>query len=104
MPPRAAILLPVPPARLLDAADAPAEIVARGKDARQADRLLRLAREAVIGRVGDAAVKPPDEVRAAMPSVPWEGIRANRVLVAHIHHRIDLLAQLTLPSSRAGPA
>jgi len=24
-----------------------------------------------------------------MPSVPWDEIRANRVLVAHIYHRID---------------
>ena len=24
-----------------------------------------------------------------MPRVPWEEIRANRVLVAHIYHRID---------------
>lgn len=24
-----------------------------------------------------------------MPSVPWKDIRANRVLVAHIYHRID---------------
>lgn len=24
-----------------------------------------------------------------MPKVPWDDIRANRVLVAHIYHRID---------------
>jgi uncharacterized protein with HEPN domain len=45
--------------------------------------------EAVISRIGDAAVKLPDQVRAAMPSVPWEDIRANRVLIEHIYHRID---------------
>ena len=74
---------------LLDAADAAAEIVARGKDAWQQDRLLRLAGEAVISRIGDAAAKLPEQVQAAMPAVPWDDIRANRVLVAHIYHRID---------------
>jgi uncharacterized protein with HEPN domain len=24
-----------------------------------------------------------------MPNVPWDAIRANRILVAHIYHRID---------------
>ena len=76
-------------ADLLDAAAAAAEIVARGRDAWNDDRLLRLAGEAVISRIGVAASKLPDNVRASMPSVPWEEIRANRVLVAHIYHRID---------------
>jgi uncharacterized protein with HEPN domain len=74
---------------LLDAADAAAEIVSRGKDAWQQDRLLRLAGEAVISRIGDAAAKLPEQVQAAMPAVPWDDIHANRVLVAHIYHRID---------------
>jgi uncharacterized protein with HEPN domain len=51
--------------------------------------ILRLAAEAVVNRLGDAAGKLPDEVRSAMPAVPWDEIRANRVLVAHICHRID---------------
>jgi uncharacterized protein with HEPN domain len=74
---------------LLDAASAAAEIVARGEEAWHHDRLLRLAGEAVINSIGDAAGKLPDEVRWAMPTVPWDEIRANRVLVAHIYHRID---------------
>jgi uncharacterized protein with HEPN domain len=74
---------------VLDAATAAAEIVSRGEDAWNADRLLRLAAEAVINRIGDAAGKLPEEVRSAMPSIPWEDIRANRILVAHIYHRID---------------
>ena len=52
---------------LLDAANAAAEIVARGKDAWDHDRLLRLADEAVISRIGDAAAKLPDDVKAAPP-------------------------------------
>ena len=74
---------------LLDAAGAAAEIVARGEDAWNQDRLLRLAGEAVINRIGDAANKLPDDVRASIPGVPWDDIRANRILVAHIYHRID---------------
>lgn len=74
---------------LLDAAGAAAEIVARGRDAWEADRVLRLAGEAVINRIGDAAGKLPEDARSAMPEVPWGDIRANRILVAHIYHRID---------------
>jgi len=76
-------------ADILDAASASAEIVSRGKDARSEDRILRLAGEAVINRIGDAANNLPEDVRAAIPGVPWDDIRANRVLVAHIYHRID---------------
>ena len=74
---------------LVDAANAAAEIVARGRQAWDGDRLLRLAGEAIISRIGDAANKLSDNIRAAMPAVPWDDIRANRVLVAHIYHRID---------------
>ena len=74
---------------LLDACSAAAEIVARGKTAWDQDRLLRLAGEAVINRIGDASMKLPDSVRASIPEIPWEDIRANRVLVAHVYHRID---------------
>jgi uncharacterized protein with HEPN domain len=48
-----------------------------------------LAGEAVISRIGDASSKLPDEARHAMPLVPWDDIRANRILVAHVYHRID---------------
>ena len=45
--------------------------------------------EAAINRIGDASMKLPDSVRASIPEVPCEDIRANRVLVTHVHHRID---------------
>ncbi len=57
---------------LLDASSAADQIVARGRDAWHGDRLLRLAGEAVISRIGDAASKLPDDVRAAMPGIAWE--------------------------------
>lgn len=74
---------------LLEACGAAGDIVARGKTSWNEDRLLRLAVEAVISRIGDASTKLPDEVRSAMPLVPWDDIRANRILVAHVYHRID---------------
>jgi len=72
-----------------DAGNAARELVARGKAAWDADHLLRLAGEAIIGRIGDAAGRLPDEVKAEMPAVPWEDIRDIRILVDHIYHRID---------------
>lgn len=57
-------------ADLLDAATTTAEIVARGREAWDDDRLLRLAREAAMSRIGDAASKLPDNLQASMPSDP----------------------------------
>jgi uncharacterized protein with HEPN domain len=72
-----------------EAVDAAREIVTRGKDAWNGDRLLRLAGEAVIGRIADAAGRVPDEIRTEVPDVPWDDIRDIRILVDHIYHRID---------------
>ncbi|MGH9063837.1 MAG: HepT-like ribonuclease domain-containing protein [Acidimicrobiales bacterium] len=74
---------------IADAVAAAAEIVGRGRTAWDNDRLLRLAGEAVISRIGDATSRLPVETTRALPDVPWADIRANRVLVAHIYHRID---------------
>jgi hypothetical protein len=49
-------------ADLPEAADAAAELGSLGKKRWDAERLLRLAGEAVIGRLGDIAAKLPDEV------------------------------------------
>ncbi len=72
-----------------DAAKAVAELLDRGKDAWDQDRLLRLAGEALIGRIADAVNRLPDEIKAAMPDVQWDDIRDIRILVDHIYHRID---------------
>lgn len=72
-----------------DASAAAAEIVARGKKAWDADRLLRLAGEAVIGRIADAAGRLPEDVRSKLDGVPWEDIRSIRILVDHVYHRLD---------------
>ena len=72
-----------------DAAQAAEDLKGRGKEAWDHDRLLRLAGEAIIGRIADAATRLPDEVKGAMPNVPWDDIRSIRILVDHIYHRVD---------------
>lgn len=72
-----------------DAAAAAADLVARGKKMWNKDRLLRLAGEAIIGRIADAAGRLPEDVRSAASDVPWDDLRDIRILVDHIYHRID---------------
>ena len=75
---------------LLDAVQAASELVGRGRDAYESDRMLRLAGEAVIGRIGDSAAKLRDEVGDQLPhEVPWDDVIANRIIVDHVYHRVD---------------
>jgi uncharacterized protein with HEPN domain len=74
---------------LADAADAAAELVRFGKERWDAERVLRLAGEAVIGRLGDIATKLPDEVIKATPEIPWREVKGMRIVAAHAYHRID---------------
>jgi len=76
-------------ADLAEAADAAAELVGLGKERWDAERPLRLAGEAVIGRLGDVATKLPDEVIEATPEIPWKQVRGMRIIAAHAYHRID---------------
>jgi len=76
-------------ADLADTVDAAAELVNLGKQRWDSDRLLRLAGEAVIGRLGDIATKLPDEVIKATPQIPWREVKGMRIIAAHAYHRID---------------
>jgi uncharacterized protein with HEPN domain len=76
-------------ADLAEAADAAAELVRLGKERWDSERPLRLAGEAVIGRVGDIATKLPDEVTEATPEIPWRKVKGMRIIAAHAYHRID---------------
>ena len=76
-------------ADLAEAADAAAELVGLGKERWDAERPLRLAGEAVIGRLGDVATKLPDEVIEATPEIPWKQVKGMRIIAAHAYHRID---------------
>ena len=73
---------------LLDAVGAASELVERGRDAYDTDRLLRLAGEAVIGRIGDSAAKLRDQHGDDLPrEVPWDDVIADRIIVDHVYHR-----------------
>lgn len=76
-------------ADLDDALDAAAELVGAGEERWRAERLLRLAGEAIVGRIGDIAAKLPDDFTNAVPGVPWRQIKAMRIVVDHVYHRID---------------
>ncbi|MGH3420082.1 MAG: HepT-like ribonuclease domain-containing protein [Streptosporangiaceae bacterium] len=76
-------------ADLAEAVDAAAELVGLGKQRWDSERPLRLAGEAVIGRLGDVATKLPDEVTKATPEIPWREVRGMRIIAAHAYHRID---------------
>lgn len=89
MPPKNRRLVESVFADIDDAAAAAAELVVRGRAAWDKDRLLRLAGEAIIGRVADGAGWLPESVRSKVSDVPWDDIRDIRILVDHIYHRID---------------
>ncbi len=67
-------------ADLLDSSDAGAELVARGRTAFDQDRLLRLAGEAVVGRIGEAARKLLAEFGEDLPQdIPWSDVVGARI-------------------------
>lgn len=77
-------------ADLLDAVQATSELVERGRKAYESDRMMRLAGEALIGRIGDSASKLRDQLGEEVPEgVPWDDVIANRIIVDHVYHRID---------------
>ena len=76
-------------ADLAEAADAAVELVSLGKRRWDTERPLRLAGEAIVGRLGDIATKLPDEVIKATPEIPWREVKGMRVIAAHAYHRID---------------
>ncbi len=69
-------------ADLSEAADAAAELVSLGKKRWDTERPLRLAGEAVIGRLGDIATKLPDEVIKGTPEIPWREVRGMRIIAS----------------------
>jgi uncharacterized protein with HEPN domain len=74
---------------LAEAIDAAAELIALGKDRWNSERPLRLAGEAVVGRIGDIATKLPDELVAGTDELPWAQIKGMRIVVDHAYHSID---------------
>jgi uncharacterized protein with HEPN domain len=76
-------------ADLAEAIDAAAELVNLGKERWDAERPLRLAGEAVIGRLGDVATKLPDEIIKATPEIPWREVKGMRIIASRLpSHRL----------------
>jgi predicted nucleotidyltransferase len=59
---------------ILQAAEVAAEIVRRGRANFESDPVAQYGAEAAVGRIGDAASKLPEEVRASMPDLPRKEI------------------------------
>jgi len=76
-------------ADLAEAVDAAAELTGLGKERWDTERPLRLAGEAVVGRLGDIATKLPDDLVQGTPEIPWREVKGMRVIVDHAYHRID---------------
>jgi uncharacterized protein with HEPN domain len=74
---------------IVEAAAVAAEIVQRGREGFESDAVAQFGAEAVVGRIGDAASKLPEEVRASMPGLPWKEIIGFRIVVDHAYHRLD---------------
>jgi uncharacterized protein with HEPN domain len=64
-------------------------LVARGKPAYDSDEHLRLAAEAVLHKIGEAAARLPDAFTADHPEIPWSAMKATRNIVAHDYEQVD---------------
>jgi uncharacterized protein with HEPN domain len=76
-------------ADLLDAADELADIVNRGREAFDADAILRRAAERLLEMIGEAATGLSAEATSRHPTVPWRDITRLRIVLAHHYHRVD---------------
>jgi uncharacterized protein with HEPN domain len=74
---------------ILEAAAVASTIVARGRAAFDSDAVARLAAEAAVTRVGEAARHLPDDVTALAADVPWPQIRGMRNVLTHAYFDIE---------------
>lgn len=74
---------------ILEAAAIAQTIAARGRQAFDDDPVSRLAAEAAVTRIGEAARHLPDEITALAPDVPWPQIRGMRNVMTHAYFDIE---------------
>lgn len=74
---------------LLRFTDTAARLVARGKESYDSDEAVRLAAEAILHKIGEAAARLPDEFVADHPGVAWRSMKATRNIVAHQYEQVD---------------
>lgn len=89
--------------------DEMAAIVARGRDAFDADIALRRAVERCLEILGEAAKALDPEVRSAIPEVPWREVIRLRDRLSHHYHRIEadelwVTAEVDVPNVREAVA
>jgi uncharacterized protein with HEPN domain len=73
----------------LEFAETGARLVARGRDAYDADEMLRLAGEAILHRIGEAVARLGEEFIRAHPTVAWRRMKGMRNLLAHDYGAVD---------------
>ncbi len=76
-------------ADMIMAADEIAAIVQRGRDAFDADVVLRRAVERCLEIIGEASKAMSSDVTDAHPEVPWSDMAKVRDRLSHHYHRID---------------
>ena len=64
-------------------------LVAKGRTAYDSEEFLMLAGEAIIGRIGEAISRLPDEFIADYPEVAWRPMRGTRNIVSHNYKAIN---------------
>ncbi len=65
------------------------DLVERGKDAFDSDRLLRLSAEAILGRIGEVARVLPDDLGDDVFAPDRKAWIAQRIIVDHVYHRLN---------------
>jgi uncharacterized protein with HEPN domain len=74
---------------VVDFAAMAADLVGRGFEPFMADRILQVAGETVITRIGEAANRLPDAFRAEFADVPWRGVIGMRNRLVHHYEATD---------------
>jgi uncharacterized protein with HEPN domain len=75
---------------ILEAVAVAQTIAERGRQDFDDDPVARLAAEAAVTRIGEAARHLPEEVTALAADVPWAQIRGMRNVMAHAYFDIEI--------------
>ncbi len=74
---------------ILDFANDAALLVSRGREAYDSDRMLALAAEAIVNRIGEASGRVSPELVADHPEIPFRRAKGIRNFVSHRYDRVD---------------
>ncbi len=74
---------------LIEFAAIAGDVVARGYELFMADRVLQIAGEAVLTRIGEAGNRLPEPFRSDFPRVPWKQVIDMRNRLVHHYEVTD---------------